>query len=164
MNEQTARLYLGSEALSLGRGGKQLVSKLAGVSRVRIDKGIAELRHSKQASKIPSPDRIRKPVGGRKPHKQKQDGLLDALEAIVNTHTCGDPMKRLLWTSKSLRHVESALKEQGYNTSYVTIGELLKTLGFSLQANRKTYEGGSVADRNEQFEYINQTRLLRQKH
>ena len=77
---------------------------------------------------------------------------MDALEAKVNPHTCGDPMKPLLWTSKSLRHIESALKEQGYNKSYVTIGELLKTLGFSLQANRKTYEGGSVADRNEQFE------------
>ncbi|KAA6324279.1 hypothetical protein EZS27_026370, partial [termite gut metagenome] len=43
LDEHTARLYLGSEALSLGRGGKQKVSRLAGVSRVRIDKGIEEL-------------------------------------------------------------------------------------------------------------------------
>lgn len=69
-------------------------------------------------------------------------------------------MKPLLWTSKSLRHIEGALREKGYSASYVTIGELLKTLGFSLQANRKTYEGGSVADRNEQFEYINETALV----
>jgi len=159
LNEHLVRVYLGSEALSLGRGGKQRVANLSGVSRVRIDKGIAELSHSKQASKIPATDRIRKPGGGRKPHKQKQNGLLDALGAIVNPHTCGAPMKPLLWTSKSLRHIEGALKEQGYTASYVTIGELLKTLGFSLQANRKTYEGGSVADRNEQFEYINERAL-----
>ena len=157
LNEQLVRVYLGSEALSLGRGGKQRVASLSGVSRVRIDKGIAELSHSKLSSKMPALDRIRKPGGGRKPHKQKQKGLLEALEAIVNPHTCGDPMKPLLWTSKSLRHIENALKEKGYNASYVTIGELLKTLGFSLQANRKTYEGGSVTDRNEQFEYINET-------
>ena len=43
LNEQTARLYLASEAESLGRGGKQRVARLAKVSRVRIDKGIAEL-------------------------------------------------------------------------------------------------------------------------
>jgi hypothetical protein len=33
LNEQATRLYLGSEAQILGRGGKQRVSKLAGVSR-----------------------------------------------------------------------------------------------------------------------------------
>lgn len=159
LNEQLVRVYLASEAISLGRGGKQRVSNLCGVSRVRIDKGIAELSHSSESTNISTTDRIRKPGGGRKPHKEKQDGLLDALEAIVNPHTCGDPMKPLLWTSKSLRHIESALKEKGYNVSYVTVGELLKTLGFSLQANRKTYEGGSVADRNEQFEYINETAM-----
>jgi hypothetical protein len=35
LNENAARLYLGSEAQILGRGGKQRVAKLAGVSRVR---------------------------------------------------------------------------------------------------------------------------------
>jgi len=30
LNEQTTRLYLGSEAESIGRGGKQRVAKLAG--------------------------------------------------------------------------------------------------------------------------------------
>jgi len=34
LNEQSARLYLGIEAQSLGKGGKQRVAKLAGVSRV----------------------------------------------------------------------------------------------------------------------------------
>lgn len=81
LNEQLTRVYLGSEALSLGRGGKQRVASLSGVSRVRIDKGISELGQIKQSSKIPATDRIRKPGGGRKPHRQKQDGLLDALEA-----------------------------------------------------------------------------------
>jgi hypothetical protein len=157
LNEQQTRIYLGTEAISLGRGGKVRVAALTGVSRVRIDKGISELSQIRGPSKSPATERIRVPGGGRKPHKQKQEGLLEALEAIVNPHTCGDPMKPLLWTSKSLRNIENALKDQGYNVSYVTIGELLKARGFSLQANRKTYEGGSVEDRNDQFEYINKT-------
>ena len=159
MNEQTARLYLGSEALSLGRGGKQLVSKLAGVSRVRIDKGIAELALGKGKEKVTTTQKIRKPGGGRKRHKEKQQGLLEALESVVNPYTRGDPMKVLLWTSKSLRNIEKALKEKGFTVSYVTIGGLLKSMGYSLQANRKTQEGGDVPDRNEQFEYINETAL-----
>lgn len=159
MNEQTARLYLGSEAMSLGRGGKQLVSKLAGVSRVRIDRGIAELALGKGKEKVETAQKIRKPGGGRKRHKEKQQGLLEALESVVNPHTRGDPMKVLLWTSKSLRNIEKALKEKGFTVSYVTIGELLKSMGYSLQANRKTQEGGDVPDRNEQFEYINETAL-----
>jgi len=160
MNEQTARLYLGSEALSLGRGGKQRVAKLAGVSRVRIDKGIAELELGNETKgKVEASVKIRKPGGGRKPHKDKQQGLLEALEAIVNPYTRGDPMKALLWTSKSLRNIEKALKEEGFTASYVTIGELLRSLGYSLQANRKTQEGGDVPDRNEQFEFINETAL-----
>ena len=43
LDEQTARLYLASEAEILGRGGKQRVSRLAKVSRVRINKGIVAL-------------------------------------------------------------------------------------------------------------------------
>ncbi len=85
--------------------------------------------------------------------------LLEALEAIVNPHTRGDPMKPLLWTSKSLRKIEKVLKEKGYVVSYVTIGDLLKSLGYSLQGNKKTIEGGDAPDRNEQFEYINETAL-----
>src|SRR5665647_2877763 len=120
LNEQAARLYLGSEAQILGRGGKQRVAKLAGVSRA---------------------------------------GLIEALESIVTPHTRGDPMKVLLWSSKSLRNIEKLLKEKGYMVSYVTVGELLKSLGYSLQGNKKTDEGGNDPDRNEQFEFINKTAL-----
>ena len=159
LNEQAARLYLGSEAQFLGRGGKQRVAKLAGVSRVRIDKGIAELASGK-AEKEDSPlQKIRKPGGGRKQHKESQVGLIEALESIVTPHTRGDPMKVLLWSSKSLRNIEKALIDKGYSVSYVTVGELLKFLGYSLQGNKKTDEGGNDPDRNEQFEFINKTAL-----
>ena len=159
LNEQAARLYLGSEAQILGRGGKQRVAKLAGVSRVRIDKGIAELTAEKVVKEDSPSQKIRKAGGGRKQHKESQAGLIEALESIVNLHTRGDPMKVLLWSSKSLRNIERLLKEKGYLVSYVTVGELLKSLGYSLQANKKTDEGGNDPDRNEQFEFINKTAL-----
>ncbi|MGI8636063.1 MAG: ISAzo13 family transposase [Segetibacter sp.] len=159
LDEQATRLYLGSEAQILGRGGKQRVAKLAGVSRVRIDKGIAELTAQKAAKEDSTSKKLRKAGGGRKKHKESQSGLIEALESIVTPHTMGDPMKVLLWSSKSLRNIEKLLKEKGYLISYVTIGEILKSIGYSLQGNKKTDEGGNDPDRNKQFEFINKTAL-----
>jgi len=44
LNEKATRLYLGSEAGILGRGGKQRGAKLAWVSRVRIEKAAGKYR------------------------------------------------------------------------------------------------------------------------
>ncbi len=135
------------------------MAKLAGVSRVRIDKGIAELASGEVVKEDSASKKIRKSGGGRKKHRENQSGLMEALESIVNPHTRGDPMKVLLWSSKSLRKIEKELNKEGYSISYVTVGELLKSMGYSLQGNKKTDEGGNDTDRNEQFEFINKTAL-----
>lgn len=157
LDERLSRIYLASEALSLGRGGKQKIATIAKVSRTRIDRGIAEI-NSKKKIKLPSV-KVRKEGGGRKKKTDNDETLLISLEAIVSAHTRGDPMNPLLWTSKSLRNIAETLKSQKFNISYVTVGNLLKSLGYSLQANRKTDEGGTIEDRNEQFEYINKKAL-----
>lgn len=150
LDEKTARLYLASEAQSMGRGGKAKVALLAGVSRVRINKGLEDLRLATGLSDTITAGSIRKPGAGRKPHYESQPGLVESLQEIVNPHTLGDPMKPLLWTSKSLRHIGEALNKQGYQVGHVTVKELLKSMDYSLQGNKKTQEGGKVADRNEQ--------------
>jgi hypothetical protein len=66
-------------------------------------------------------------------------------------------MTSLIWTSKSIRNLEKELKGKGYRISSVTVSELLKRLGYSLQANRKELPiQKQHPDRNEQFEYINE--------
>jgi transposase len=159
LDEQTARLYLASEAESLGRGGKQKVARLAKVSRVRIDKGIVELNDTTISEKIHKSSRVRKAGGGRKKLKELNSKLVETLESIVSPHTMGDPMKVLLWTNKSLRNLAKALNNQGFKISHVTVGETLKSLGYSLQVNKKTEEGGKDPDRNSQFENINKLSL-----
>lgn len=160
LNESTARLYLASEAESLGRGGKQRVSRLAKVSRVRIDKGIQELNNQSLLEQSDDNHRIRKVGGGRKKLKEINSKLVAALGSIVSPHTMGDPVKVLLWTNKSLRNIAKVLNDKGFVISYVTVGDILKSMGFSLQVNKKTEEGGKDPDRNNQFEYINETSLL----
>jgi hypothetical protein len=72
----------------------------------------------------------------------------------VAPHTSGSPMRPLLWASRSLAHLSEALKEKGYAVSTYVIRRILKVDGYSLQANRKTHEGGNHPDRDAQFLYI----------
>jgi len=94
-------------------------------------------------------------VPAEKKEIDKQAGLVSAILQIVEPHTLGDPMKPLLWTSKSVRHIQEELKKQGFKASHELIRQILKEQDYSLQANRKTKEGGEHPDRDAQFEFIN---------
>jgi transposase len=142
------------EARNIGRGGISKLSNLSGVSRSTIHIGVRELENGSKTSDLKT-GRIRKPGGGRKKLGDNQKGLTAILEQLVSAHTRGDPMNPLIWTSKSLRKLEKELKDRGFSISYHTIGDILKEQGYSLQANRKTKEGGDHADRDAQFEFIN---------
>ncbi|MDR2763624.1 MAG: hypothetical protein LBB90_01155 [Tannerella sp.] len=48
-----------------------------------------------------SADKIRRAGAVRKREKDKQDGLEEALLEVVEGHTVGDPMRIIIWTSKS---------------------------------------------------------------
>jgi hypothetical protein len=101
--------------------------------------------------------RNRKPGGGRKSTWETQPEILNILEELVCAHTKGDPMTTLLWTNKSLRHLEKGLAEKGYKVCYRVVGEMLKVLGFGLQSDKKTLSATvSHIDRDTQFEYINE--------
>jgi len=89
----------------------------------------------------------------------------EALEALVDPLTRGDPTSPLRWTCKSRAKLAAALAKQGWTISSTTVGRLLHELGYSLQSLRKSREGAAHPDRNAQFEYINATasRFLRGK-
>jgi hypothetical protein len=70
--------------------------------------------------------------------------------------TRGDPDRPLLWTAKSLRNLTAGLCALGHRVCHNTVGTLLRTLGYSLQANRKTREGANHPDRDAQFGYLNE--------
>jgi hypothetical protein len=152
LDEKVTRLYIANQALSLGRGGKVLVSKSLKVSRVRINNGIKELLGQ---NPLPSEDKQRRKGGGRKPIDIHQPEINEQLESIISPYTRGDPMNPLKWCSKSLRKIAKAMQEQGYPISHVSIEKYLLNNDYSLQANRKTNEGSSEEDRDAQFEYIN---------
>ncbi len=151
LDERARRLFAANEALAAGRGGVTVVSQATGVARSTIGRGLVEL----QSQSAPLSGRIRRSGGGVKPKTQTQPGLLAALEDLVQSAIRGDPEAALLWVSRSQRHLVRELAERGFSASQKLVGRLLRQLGFSLQANRKTREGASHPDRDAQFEYIN---------
>ena len=81
--------------------------------------------------------------------------LKSDLERLIDPVTRGDPESPLRWTCKSVRKSAEELRGMGHATSRRMVAELLHELGYSLQANRKTFEGKGHQDRNAQFEHIN---------
>ena len=160
LDERQRRVFLATEALSVGHGGVKIVSELSGVSRVTIIEGKKEIARSEH-NLLPI-GHCRQAGAGRKPITDKSQGILEAVGKIIEPHTKGDPMTFLTWCSKSLRHIEKELKQEGFDVSYVTIAKILRSKGYSLQANRKDLAiQKSDPDRNAQFQYINeQSRLF----
>jgi transposase len=78
--------------------------------------------------------------------------LLEALEALGDPVTRGDPMGPLRWTCKSATGLATELRGQGHGVSERTVNRLLHALGYSLQANRQTLEGRQHPDRDAQFQ------------
>ena len=153
LNERQRRAYLGAEAQSIGRGGTTKIAQLSSVSRRTIAKGAAELSFiEKEAVKT----RTRREGGGRKKIIDHQPELLQAIDNIVSPHTMGDPMNPLIWTSKSIRKIAVELHILGYDVCDEVVRQCLIYMGYSLQANKKTKEGGDSPDRNAQFEFINE--------
>ncbi len=151
MDEKERRLFAASEARAAGRGGVTVVSQATGIARSTIGRGLADLR----SGAVQFSARVRRRGGGSKPAIETQPGLLETLNDLVQSSIRGDPEAALLWVSKSQRHLSAALAERGFVAGQKLVGRLLHSLGFSLQANRKTREGTSHPDRNAQFEHIN---------
>ncbi|MGH3125952.1 MAG: ISAzo13 family transposase, partial [Streptosporangiaceae bacterium] len=150
LDERQRRLYLGSEARSLGHGGVEAVARAAGVSRQMVAAGVSELEGGGEPR-----GRARRPGGGRKKLAEADPGLRPALLALVDPVSRGDPESPLRWTTLSLRNLAGELTRQGHRAGPDTVARLLKEEGFSLQGNAKTAEGGRHPDRDAQFGYIN---------
>ncbi len=148
LNEKQWRQYL---ALETQEGRKiEEVAGEAGVSQNTIRRGIKEVEAGDLAT---AGGRIRKTGGGRKKVVQKDETLLSDLEGMLDPK--GDPMSLLKWTTKSVAHLKEALQKQGHQIADTAIRRLLRSLGYSLRANKKTIEGKLHPDRDAQFQHIN---------
>ena len=150
LDERSRRLFAAVEVRTAGRGALAVVAKITGLARSTINRGEDDL----DAEPLPQ-GRVRRPGGGRCALCETDPGLLPALKRLVEPATLGDPMRPLIWVSKSLDKLATTLTEMGHPVGPDTVRKLLVKLGFSRQSNRKADEGSHHPDRNAQFEYIN---------
>ena len=151
LNEPQRRVVAGAMAVGLGRGGKSAVADASGMSRNTVIKAEREVLAGIEPS-----TRQRAVGGGDIKAEIKQPGLLEALDELVNPDTRGNPMSLLRWTSKSTAKLAAELVRQGFSITDDTVGRILKSIGYSLQAPAKQKEGASHPDRDAQFVYLNE--------
>ncbi len=153
LDERGRRLWAAAEASSHGRGGIAAVVRATGISESTVTRGLAEL----DSGEVLQAGRVRRPGAGNKPVTETHPGIEEALERLVEGGTRGDPQSPLRWTSKSAAKLAEGLRELGHDVAGRTVARLLRRMGYSLQANRKTLEGARHPDRDAQFEHINAT-------
>jgi hypothetical protein len=144
---------VGLKALEFGWGGISKVGKLTGMDYKTIKKGMSEVESGKFIEKT---KKLRKKGAGRKKLTYTYHQILKDLETIMDENTAGDPMSNLKWSNKSTYSVANELRLRGHKISEDTVGRLLKKEDYSLQSNKKTIEGSSSPERDEQFNYINE--------
>ena len=150
LDERTRRLMAASEAIALGYGGVSRVQRACGLSRRTIANGIREIEEGTAAA----PGCIRRGGGGRKTLTTSDPRLVEALEALIDGQTRGDPESPLRWICQSTRTIAKALGRRHHPVSHTKVAQLLHGLDYSLQSNRKTEEGRDHSDRDAQFRHI----------
>ena len=150
LNERSRRLLAAAEAKTAGHGGIAATSRATGIARSTIGRGQKDLAAPEGLA-----GKVRRPGGGCPPLTSKDPTLLQDLRGLLEPATMGDPMRPLMWVSKSHAKLAAALREMGHKIADSSLPKLLGLLEYRRQVNRKTLEGSHNPDRNAQFEHIN---------
>jgi hypothetical protein len=153
LDERQKRLFLANEAISYGRGGISLVSRISGMSRTTITKAVDELNNDDKID-----GKTRRSGGGAKYKEAYYPDVEEKIRRIIDGKTYGDPMRVLSHTTESLRKIQAELEKENIVVGHVTIGKILEAMGYSKQINQKLLQVDEPhPDRNAQFEHINET-------
>ena len=150
LDERGRRLFAAAEVRTAGWGGLSVVSRITGLARSTINRGEDDLDAEPLAK-----GKIRRSGGGRRAVAETDPELVPELKRLVEPAILGDPMRPLIWVSKSMDKLAETLTAMGHPIGADTVRKELVKLGFSRQHNRKADEGSKHPDRNAQFEHIN---------
>jgi hypothetical protein len=151
LDERDRRIWAAAEARAAGYGGILAVSQATEIARSTIGRGLKDLNNQALPAGV-----VRRAGGGRPSLTQTNPTLLRDLKRVIEPTEVGDPMRPLLWVSKSLAKIVVALKEMHHSISANTVSRLIEEIGYLRLMVRKTDERSSHPDRDAQFEYINQ--------
>jgi hypothetical protein len=157
LNERSRRLFAAAEARTAGYGGIAAASRATGIARSTIGRGLKDLSDPGALSGV-----VCRPGSGQPALTTRDPTLLEDLRVVLEPATMGDPMRPLLWVSKSHEKLAAALREMGHKIAKSSIPTLLGLLKYRRQMNRETLEGSHNPDRDAQFEHINAAAIATQ--
>jgi len=98
LNERSRRLFAANEVIALGRGGLAAVARATGLVRSTILRALDEV----DDDVVLDPKWIRRPGGGRRKVATTNLEAMECLRKLVEPAQVGDPVRPLLWVSKSM--------------------------------------------------------------
>jgi hypothetical protein len=125
LNERSRRLLAAAEAKTAGHGGITAASLATGVARgvpaqAGIGRGLKDLAEPGSLA-----GEVRRPGGGGPTLIDKDPTLLENLRRLVEPVTMGDPMRPLMWVSKSHAKLAAALREMGHKIAASSVARRL---------------------------------------
>ena len=129
LDQRGRRLFAAAEVRTAGRGGLAIVLKITGLALSTINRGKRDL----DAQPLPK-GQVRRAGGGRRPLRENDPRLVPALKRLVEPATLGDPMRPLIWVSKSMEKLAATLTQMGHPISADSVRTELVKLGFSRQS------------------------------
>ena len=112
LDERERRLFAAAEAGTAGYGGVSAVARATGIARSTINRGLKDLIAFDLAQQ-----KVRRAGGGRPSLTQTDPTLLEDLQRLLEPATLGDPMRLLVWVSKSHAKLAAALRGMGHQVS-----------------------------------------------
>jgi hypothetical protein len=125
-DERGRRLFAASEVRAAGWGDLAAVSSITGLARSTIERGLKDLDTPPLA-----PGQVRREGGGPRRLSERDATLLDDLKRLVEPAMLGDSVRLLLWVSRSLDKLGSALAAMGHSISPNSVRKLLTEIDFS---------------------------------
>src|ERR1700733_4157713 len=150
LDERAWRVYLGTEADALGYGGVAAVARASGSSQDTVAAGLAEAGDP-GARALLERGRSRRPGAGRPKAEDRQPGLKEELDGLLEEGRRGDPVSAVTWNILSLRDIARLLALRGSGCGKDVVARLMHEAGYSLQGMSRVLEGTQHEDRDLQF-------------
>jgi hypothetical protein len=134
LNERGRRLFAAAEARTAGHGGVSASARATRIARsvpaqAGIGRGLKDLDDAGALSGL-----VRRPGSGRHALTVTDPTLLEDLRQLLEPATMGDPMRPLLWVSKSHAKLTAALCAMGHRVAKSSIPKLLGLLKYRRQS------------------------------
>jgi hypothetical protein len=107
LDERGRRVFAAGEVRAAGWGGLGAVAEITGLARSTIGRGQKDL----DAAPLPK-GRVRRKGGGRRQLSSRDATLIEDLRSVIEPAMLGDPMRPLLWVSKSHDKVAIACRRR----------------------------------------------------